>query len=107
MNFRGFDGVSRRDNREVVGPLRGERELIALTPHEIDLLADALAERLAARLPDHDVLVDGAGAAKVLACSIPTVERLTRTGAIPSAKLGRLRRYSRSALLALAKGGDA
>ena len=44
-----------------------------------------------------------------LACSVPTIERLTKAGAIPSVKLGRLRRYRRADLLALQNekgGGD-
>lgn len=80
---------------------------MSLTPIEIKQLADAIVERLASRATG-DVLLDSVGAAALLACSVPTVERLTRSGAIPSLKYGRLRRYSRSALLAVrdAKGGD-
>jgi len=73
-----------------------------MTPHEIDTLADALAERLAARLSvrsDADALVDCHAAAALLGCSVPTVERLTRTGEIPSMKVGRLRRYRRCDLI--------
>ena len=83
-----------------------------MTPNELDRLADALAERLAARgvhaaaAAAHDNYVDVHGAAEVLGCSVPTVERLTRAGKIPSVKLNRLRRYRRADLLAVSvKGG--
>jgi len=79
-----------------------------MTPHEINLLADALAERLAGRAGNlaGDVWVDSRAAADVLGCSVPTIERLTRSGELPSRKVGRLRRYRRADLLALdVKGG--
>lgn len=72
-----------------------------MTPIEIQQLADAIAERLASRATG-DVWLDALGAAALLSCSVPTVERLTKAGIIPSAKFGRLRRYRRSVLLALA-----
>jgi excisionase family DNA binding protein len=75
---------------------------MSMTPHEIDTLADALAERVAALLggrSDADALVDCHAAAALLGCSVPTVERLTRTGEIPSLKVGRLRRYRRADLI--------
>ena len=76
-----------------------------MTPIEIQQLADAIAERLASRCTG-DVMLDALGAAALLACSVPTVERLTKSGALPSVKVGRLRRYRRSVLLALnEKGG--
>ena len=77
-----------------------------MTPIEIQQLADAIAERLASRATG-DVFLDALGAAAVLACSVPTIERLTKAGVIPSVKVGRLRRYRRSVLLDLAneKGG--
>ncbi len=79
-----------------------------MTPHELDLLADALAERLAGRIDDRpgDVWIDNRAAAALLGCSVPTIERLTRSGELPSRKVGRLRRYRRADLLALqTKGG--
>ena len=63
-----------------------------MTPAEIDSLAKALAERLAERVSDGDGWIDVHGAANVLGCSVPTVERLTAAGKIPSIKVGRLRR---------------
>jgi excisionase family DNA binding protein len=79
---------------------------MSLSPFEIQRLADAIAQRLASRATG-DVLINSRGAAEILACSVPTVERLTKSGAIPSVKVGRLRRYRRADLLALAseKGG--
>lgn len=72
-----------------------------MTPHEIEQLADALADRLAGRVADGDGLIDSHGAAELLGCSVPTVERLVRDGKIPSIKLGRLRRFRRADLLDL------
>ena len=78
---------------------------MSLSPIEIQQLADAIAERLASRATG-DVYLDALGAAALFACSVPTVERLTKAGKIPSVKVGRLRRYRRSVLLALnEKGG--
>ncbi len=77
-----------------------------MTPNEIELLADALADRLAERVSDGDGWIDVHGAASVLSCSVPTVERLVAAGKIPSIKVGRLRRFRRADLLALnEKGG--
>ena len=78
-----------------------------MTPFEIQQLADAIADRLASRATG-DVFLDALGAAALLACSVATVERLTRSGEIPSVKVGRLRRYRRGDLMALEnkKGGD-
>ena len=77
-----------------------------MTPIEIQQLADAIAERLASRATG-DVFLDSFQAAAMLACSVPTIERLTKSGEIPSVKFGRLRRYRRADLMALAneKGG--
>ena len=72
-----------------------------MTPIEIQQLADAIAERLASRSTG-DVFLDALGAAALLSCSVATVERLTKAGVIPSVKVGRLRRYRRSVLLAMA-----
>ena len=71
-----------------------------------DAIADAIAERLANRASE-DVYLDSLGAAELLGCSVPTIERFTKSGEIPSLKLGRLRRYPRAGLLALRnkKGG--
>lgn len=77
-----------------------------MTPIEIQQLADAICERLASRATG-DTLLDALGAAAVIACSVSTVERLTKSGEIPSVKVGRLRRYRRADLMALPneKGG--
>ena len=79
-----------------------------MSPYEIEQLAEVLAERVEARLaggPATDAMLDVHGAAELLACSVPTVERLTRSGAIPSHKIGRLRRYRRDELLAANRNG--
>ena len=76
---------------------------MSMSPHEIDSLAEALAVRLLPRLASHmndsDIMLDSHGAAQLLGCSVPTIERLTRSGEIPSTKFGRLRRYRRADLI--------
>jgi excisionase family DNA binding protein len=78
-----------------------------MTPSEIDALADQVAERVVARMAGRpsETFIDVYKAAELLGCSVPTVERLTRSGAIPSVKVGRLRRYRPSELLGNRKGG--
>ena len=79
-----------------------------MTPIEIQQLADAIADRLASRATG-DIFLDALGAAAMLSCSVPSIERWTKSGAIPSVKVGRLRRYRKADLLALANekgGGD-
>jgi excisionase family DNA binding protein len=76
----------------------------------LNQLADLVADRVAARLSDRsseDALIDVHQAAALLNCSVPTVERLTKSGAIPSHKVGRLRRYRRAELLARMDTGAA
>jgi excisionase family DNA binding protein len=85
---------------------------MSLTPHEIERLADAVAERIEARLSGRgravgDSMLDVHEAAELLRCSVPTVERQTRAGVIPSIKVGRLRRYRRADLLGLNEKGGA
>lgn len=72
---------------------------MSLTPREIDQLADAIAQRLAGRLPDADCMLNTHEAARLLGCSVATVERLSRNGSLPSIKVGRLRRFRKSDLL--------
>ena len=79
-----------------------------MTPVELNRLADEVADRVAARLAalsDPDGLMDVHGAAAFCACSVPTIERKAAKGEIPSVKVGRLRRYSRAALIEKLKGG--
>jgi len=82
---------------------------MSLTPSEMQMLADLVAEAVAAKLAglDPDPLGDAHQAAAWLGCSVPTIERLTRSGAIASYKFGRLRRYRRSELLVKKEGGAA
>ena len=79
-----------------------------MTPVEINLLADQVAERVVALLNSRpsDGFIDKHQAAELLGCSVPTVERRTADGSIPSHKIGRLRRYLPSELLNK-KGGAA
>jgi excisionase family DNA binding protein len=77
-----------------------------MTPYELERLADAVAEKVAVRLAEHDsdAFIDVHQAAALLGCSVPTVERMTRAGLIPSHKFNRLRRYRPSELLSARKG---
>jgi excisionase family DNA binding protein len=74
-----------------------------------DLEIDRIAERIIAALgasscpKPFDEMVDIHGAAKLLGCSVATIERRAKEGSIPSVKFGRLRRYRRADLLALEK----
>ena len=72
-----------------------------LTPVEVNQLADQVAERVVALLNSRpsDGFIDKHRAAELLGCSVPTVERRTSDGSIPSHKIGRLRRYRASELL--------
>jgi excisionase family DNA binding protein len=79
-----------------------------MTPREIDEIALRVADIVAERLSNRPVdgLIGKAEAAALLGCSVPTLERLTRSGAIASHKLGKLRRYLPSEILNR-KGGAA
>jgi excisionase family DNA binding protein len=72
-----------------------------MTPAELNTLADQVAERVLALLNSRpsDGFIDKHRAAELLGCSVPTVERRTSDGSIPSHKIGRLRRYRASELL--------
>lgn len=72
-----------------------------LTPAEMDQLAIAIADRLAERIGQTaDQVGDVHAAAEWLGCSVPTIERAVRRGEIPSIKIGALRRFRKSELLA-------
>jgi excisionase family DNA binding protein len=78
-----------------------------MTPAEIEQLAELLADRVAERMtasPSGDAWLDVHGVAKLLGCSVPKVERMTRSGEIPSTKFGRMRRFLRSSILGLQEG---
>ncbi len=69
-----------------------------MSPNEIEQIADAIADRVVDRLasrPAGEGLMDVRQVAELLGCSVPTVERLTSGGQIPSLLVGRLRRYRR------------
>lgn len=78
---------------------------MSMTPNELDRLADVVAEKVARILAESprqampEGMVDIHAAAKLLDCSVATVERWTRDSIIPSHKLGRLRRYKPSEIL--------
>jgi excisionase family DNA binding protein len=80
-----------------------------MTPREIDELASLIADRVAEKLSSRPVdgLIDAAQAAELLGCSKPTIERWTKDGLIPSVKIGGLRRYRPSELIATRGGQNA
>lgn len=74
----------------------------ALTPAQLDQIADAIAERLAVRIgsnPINDKPLDVHEAAELLGCSVSTIERARKRGEIKSVKVGNLIRYRRADLL--------
>ena len=71
-----------------------------LSDAEIDRIANRIIKALGG-VSKSDEMLDAHGAAKVLGCSVATVERRTKEGSIPSVKFGRLRRYRRDDLLRL------
>ena len=81
-----------------------------MTPNELDQFAERVAEIVVARIspirPIGDGFIDKHEAAKILGCSIATIERWTASGEIPSHRIGGLRRYRASELLNR-KGGAA
>ncbi len=80
-----------------------------MTPQEINQVAERVAELVVARMagrPNDDSYIDKYEAAKILGASIPSIERWTASGEIPSHKIGGLRRYRASELLNR-KGGAA
>ena len=74
-----------------------------MTPREIDDIAERVAEivlaRMASSRPIEDGYIDKHEAAKILRASVPSIERWTASGEIPSHKIGGLRRYRASELL--------
>ena len=70
-----------------------------LSPREIELLANAIVERMAARAHDIDPVGDYHDCARWLGVSVATVERHVRSGAIPSFKVGSCRRFRRSEVI--------
>lgn len=82
-----------------------------MTPNELDQFAERVAEIVVARMsssrPTEDGYIDKHEAAKILGASVPSIERWTSSGKIPSHKIGGLRRYRASELLNIKKGGAA
>jgi excisionase family DNA binding protein len=78
-----------------------------LTDVDIDRIADRIIAAIVASRcsTPSDEMLDVYGAAKLLGCSVATIERRTKEGSLPSVKFGRLRRYRRADLLALNKKG--
>lgn len=75
---------------------------LCISPQNVEHLAKLIAQQLVPLLSDASdgrALTDAHGVAELLGCSVATVERRTRSGEIPSIKIGRLRRYDRAAVL--------
>ena len=74
-----------------------------MTPNELDQFAERVAAIVVARMescrPSQDGYIDKHEAAKILGASVPSIERWTASGEIPSHKIGGLRRYRASELL--------
>ena len=68
-----------------------------MTPIEISQLAEKIVAMLR-ETPESSEL-DVNDVATLLKISVPTVERLTASGELPSYTVGRLRRYSKDAVL--------
>jgi|688.fasta_scaffold1707296_1 excisionase family DNA binding protein len=60
-----------------------------LSPKELDAVADAVASRLMPFLKGHSRLIDRHSLADRLGLSVPTIERLTRSGRISVIRAGR------------------
>lgn len=73
--------------------------MIELSPAQISELADAVASRLAVRMAAQSALLDYVGLAKWLGVSVPTIEKLKRSGAIPYASTGRRVLFDRAAVV--------
>ncbi|HAN99423.1 MAG TPA: hypothetical protein DCQ98_19275 [Planctomycetaceae bacterium] len=75
-----------------------------LSPRELGLLADLVAERVVVRLRatiDADALLDATQAANLLGISRATLERRIADGTLRPQRVGRLRRFRRSELLTM------
>ena len=73
-----------------------------LSQSDIQAIAKEVAKELAAILesrgqPQNEL--NAKGVADLLGLSVPTIERLTASGEIPSYKIGRSRRYNRDLVL--------
>lgn len=64
------------------------------------IVAELVLAKIGSAIVENDDCVDSHQAAELMGCSLSSVERLVRTGALPSRKIGRLRRFRRSELLA-------
>lgn len=77
-----------------------------MTSFELEQLADLVADRVVMKIAGQigrngDGWINGHEAAEILGCSLATIERRVRDGDIPSAKVGRLRRFRREEILGL------
>ncbi len=89
-------------NKQTMERLAEELDEIAKLRQSITSELEGIVEYALTRLSvealfDHQI--DAKEVSLLLKCSVSTVERLTRTGAIPSFKVGRLRRYNKKDVL--------
>lgn len=74
-----------------------------LSPLELSSLADLIADRILAQLRsslDADAMLDSVEAAELLGISRATLERRVADGSLRPIRVGRLRRFRRSELVA-------
>lgn len=71
-----------------------------LTPADLERLAEMLADAVADRLARRPLLVGREDLAPMISLSVPTIERRTQTGEIPSIKSGRRVLYNPQAVVA-------
>lgn len=75
-------------------------EAPTLSPHDLERLAELIAEKLDARMSGRPRLVDGLEMAEMAGVSLASIERAKAAGRIPYVKLGVRIKYSPDAVLA-------
>ena len=70
-----------------------------MTPSELEMLAERVAEHVAAKLKSRPELVDRNELARLLGVSVPTIERRTANGEIPCVRFGRRVLYDPAAVI--------
>ena len=80
----------------------------SLTPAELEILADSVARKVAEKLIDQPRLVSREQIAIFTSISVPTVDRMTRSGEIPCIRRGSRVLYDPADVIAAMKRrGDA
>jgi len=80
--------------------------MLSLSPAELESLVDRIADAVAARLANQPTLIDRLELCKQLGLSESSIDRLTKSGQIPSIPCGRRIKYVLGDVIAaLASGG--